>query len=49
MADILEALITGLSTFLNSTAGLQLVSFAIIAAVVGFVFSIPKRVYKNMS
>lgn len=49
MADILESLVSGLSLFLNSTAGMQLVSFAIIAALVGFIFSLPKRVYKNMS
>lgn len=43
MADILQALINGMTTFLSSEPGLTLVSLAVIAAVVGFVFSIPAR------
>ena len=47
MSNILESLLGGLGDFLSTTAGMQLVSFAIIGALVGFMFSIPARINNN--
>lgn len=47
MSDILSSLLSGAGDFLSSEAGIYMVSFAIIASVIGFMFSLPRRVYKK--
>lgn len=47
MSDILQGLLSGLGSFLSSSAGMDLVGLVIIVCVVGFIFSLPTRLNKT--
>lgn len=47
MSDILQGLLSGLGSFLSSSAGMEMIGLVIIVCVVGFVFSIPMRLNKS--